>query len=159
MSYAHYPLAGLLFGRGSCVYTSAHDLLAGLAFKRRNCVYTNVWLHVTMLTGAHTCSSMFFLFLDDDVYLLLSCTLVPKAHDVYLLPSCTLVPKAHIRLRCIPCRPAHRSCLTVRWRKGPLGDKKTLQEATSAYERRHARIPADRPSWRRTAMKKMLQGC
>ena len=92
MSYAHCPLPGLLFGRGSCVYTYAHYLLAGLALKRNNSVYTNVWLHVTMLTGAHTCLSMFFLFSKHDVYLLMSCTLLPKAHDVYLLLSCTLVP-------------------------------------------------------------------
>ena len=92
MSYAHCPLPGLLFGRGSCVDTYAHYLLAGLALKRRNSIYTNVWLHVTMLTGAHTCLSMFFLFSEHDVYLLMSCTLLPKAHDVYLLLSCTLVP-------------------------------------------------------------------
>ena len=138
MSYAHYPLAGLLFRRGSCVYTSAHYLLARLAFKRRNCVYTNVWLHVTMLTGAHTCSSMFFLFLKHDFYLLLSCTLVPKAHDVYLLLSCTLVPQAHIRLRCIPCRPAHRSGLTVRWRKGCR-----LETKKKRYKKRHLHTNAD----------------
>ena len=137
MSYAHCPLPGLLFGRGSCVYTYAHYLLAGLALKRRNSVYTNVWLHVTMLTGAHTCLSMFFLFSEHDVYLLMSCTLLPKAHDVYLLLSCTLVPKAQSRLRRIPCRPAHRSVLTVRWRKG------FRLETKERYKKRHLHTNAD----------------
>ena len=73
---------------------------------------------------AHRCTHMFIDFLF-------------SKHDVYLLLNCTPVTKAHIRLRCIPCRPAHRSVLTVRWRKG------FRLETKERYKKRHLHTNAD----------------